>query len=753
MKKVDFSVLVSAAKELDNTKDVETLGIMENIYSEHRYYVAFVGQFSAGKSSLLNCLLERDVLPQNTVETTPVLTYVEYGKEEIAKLFFDDGSVQQIPIDHIKDITVDVQEKVANYQNLEHVEICLNNPLLAKGLVLLDTPGINTIIEKHERLLANALMLACRVFYVSSGSPSKVDISKLCEMTDAGFEVSFVRTHCDLINPSEETMAEVLEDDSKIFENNGLGACDNFHVSNVVSSEWYGGISMLRQSLAILGENTKENFVNDWQGKSEVYAKKYIGQLNLKYQQLEAKKNQDDKYLYSQKELCRKKIELIEDNFEKNVTQFSQRIERTVSEVKNNFDEKFDYFVKKECDVIRAARNIAHNDAEIQALLYNSQSNVLKNSFRYINSNIDPLVGVINGFASVDNLDDCDFDIPEEDSLVEICYENDEEIKECKYQLIELRNKIEDSSEEVDDLEEELKGELSQIVDKIKKLQNEYKELGAYVPQMDRVPEDGIGATKIGESIGEVLDWAMMVLPDGALMKVPKLLKGTKILKALNKAGVTTKTLKNGFKAAEKGLKAVRGIQKTCPTEALDYLSLSHWGKKIGECFEDPPRYEENQEVKIKYLNESERIRGEIQRAQQIAFEKKKLLGVYKNEKDKQRAYLESLKVDEKLVSQKLEEKQQDLQKQARESAITNRLEKCADMFTRMMKSRVVPLVSDYFEKIPGNLETYLMKRYSSQKELAVKEREKLDSLDKMTSDEVVTDMNRISGLLEALQG
>ena len=98
-----FSLLKEANKELNLSDEIKKLEQMEEIYDRKEYIVSFMGQFSAGKSYLINNLLKRDILPQGIVETTPILTYIRYddileGLENCAVLYFQDGSKEKISL-------------------------------------------------------------------------------------------------------------------------------------------------------------------------------------------------------------------------------------------------------------------------------------------------------------------------------------------------------------------------------------------------------------------------------------------------------------------------------------------------------------------------------------------------------------------------------------------------------------------------------------------------------------------------------
>lgn len=74
----------------------------------------YVGEISAGKSSLLNFLIGRDILPTSTLETKSIPCRLRYATEERAKLVDDSGNV-------IEDINYDENENKAALNRLREI--------------------------------------------------------------------------------------------------------------------------------------------------------------------------------------------------------------------------------------------------------------------------------------------------------------------------------------------------------------------------------------------------------------------------------------------------------------------------------------------------------------------------------------------------------------------------------------------------------------------------------------------------------
>jgi hypothetical protein len=111
---------------------------------EGRFYVACLGQFKRGKSSVLNALVGEAVLPTGVVPITTVPTIVRYGSRTAARLRFETGGWTDLPVSEV----VDYVSEEKNPENAKHVaglEIFVSSPLLATGMCFVDTPGLGSV--------------------------------------------------------------------------------------------------------------------------------------------------------------------------------------------------------------------------------------------------------------------------------------------------------------------------------------------------------------------------------------------------------------------------------------------------------------------------------------------------------------------------------------------------------------------------------------------------------------------------------
>ena len=110
---------------------------------EGRFFVACLGQFKRGKSTLVNALLDEPILPCGVAPVTSVVTVVRYGARR-ARVRIGTSSWHEIPITDIGQY-VSESENPQNTKNVSGVEVFSPSPFLERGLCLVDTPGIGSV--------------------------------------------------------------------------------------------------------------------------------------------------------------------------------------------------------------------------------------------------------------------------------------------------------------------------------------------------------------------------------------------------------------------------------------------------------------------------------------------------------------------------------------------------------------------------------------------------------------------------------
>jgi predicted GTPase len=136
--------LAQIAREFGSEGVEEEAKNLSERLMEGRFYVACVGQFKRGKSTLLNALVDDPVLPTGVVPITTVPTVLRYGEDRSARVRFLGGAWKDLgPEDLVQ--YVSEEQNPENMKSVAGVEVFVPSPLLADGMCLVDTPGLGSI--------------------------------------------------------------------------------------------------------------------------------------------------------------------------------------------------------------------------------------------------------------------------------------------------------------------------------------------------------------------------------------------------------------------------------------------------------------------------------------------------------------------------------------------------------------------------------------------------------------------------------
>jgi GTP-binding protein EngB required for normal cell division len=116
--------------------------------AEDRFNLAVVGQFKRGKSTLMNAVLGRDLLPTGLLPLTSAITTLCYGSAERVLLRRQGWTwEQEVPLAQLADWITE-RGNPGNEKGLLEARVELPLPFLRRGLHFIDTPGIGS--ARHE---------------------------------------------------------------------------------------------------------------------------------------------------------------------------------------------------------------------------------------------------------------------------------------------------------------------------------------------------------------------------------------------------------------------------------------------------------------------------------------------------------------------------------------------------------------------------------------------------------------------------
>ena len=166
--------------------------------------VALVGGFKAGKSSFLNSIIGRNILPVAVLPITSVITYIRYGPSDKAQVRFLNGKAKDIQLNELAEFITE-ENNPENTKQVARVDVELADIREYAGLQFVDTPGFgsayihNTLTSEEWLPRIGVAFLAVNVTHPLS----EEDISLLKDLKNHTSEIIILLTKTDLVSSEE----------------------------------------------------------------------------------------------------------------------------------------------------------------------------------------------------------------------------------------------------------------------------------------------------------------------------------------------------------------------------------------------------------------------------------------------------------------------------------------------------------------------------------------------------------------------
>ncbi|MDW8327069.1 MAG: dynamin family protein [Anaerolineales bacterium] len=146
------------------------------------FLIVVVGEFNAGKSTLINALLGEKVMVEGVTPTTARVTLVKWGPEIAEHIVDEDFATVTHPL------------------------------ALLRELNIVDTPGTNAVIRRHERLTGEFVPRSDLVLFITSADRPMTESERqfLERIREWGKKVALVLNKSDILT-TETELAEVRE--------------------------------------------------------------------------------------------------------------------------------------------------------------------------------------------------------------------------------------------------------------------------------------------------------------------------------------------------------------------------------------------------------------------------------------------------------------------------------------------------------------------------------------------------------------
>jgi len=165
----------------------------------NRLDVAVLGRFKAGKSSLLNAMLGRSVLPVDVLPATAIVTRIESGDRDGAKVLFQDNRVEETDLSNL-DGFITEKGNPHNTKGVVRVEIQLEGVPLP-SIRWVDTPGLGSIHTHNTEVSRKWLArVGAALLTISVDQPlSEDDLELLQDLREITPEIIIVLTKVDMV--------------------------------------------------------------------------------------------------------------------------------------------------------------------------------------------------------------------------------------------------------------------------------------------------------------------------------------------------------------------------------------------------------------------------------------------------------------------------------------------------------------------------------------------------------------------------
>ncbi len=196
--------------EIDKTECSTLLASIQ----KQQLVIPVVGNFSAGKSTLLNRFLEKSVLPTAITPETSLATELHYSANERIEAFSNNDEKSESFELNEQSFEV-IKENASKYS---YLKVYLNNEALKNSapLVFVDMPGFDSPISSHTHAILEYLERGVHFVILTSaeeGALTKRMVRELKNLLEFDKDLSFILSKTNLRTPSQvEEVSHYIEE-------------------------------------------------------------------------------------------------------------------------------------------------------------------------------------------------------------------------------------------------------------------------------------------------------------------------------------------------------------------------------------------------------------------------------------------------------------------------------------------------------------------------------------------------------------
>lgn len=137
----DLEKICGQLKMEENKKDLAKL---RQKLADHRFAVGVMGEFKRGKSTVINSLLEQEIMPSDILPCSATMNRVTYDLRPHVVLHMRDGSQKDIPVEELASyVTKLTGENESRAADVDEAVVYYPCRFCQNGVDIVDTPGLN----------------------------------------------------------------------------------------------------------------------------------------------------------------------------------------------------------------------------------------------------------------------------------------------------------------------------------------------------------------------------------------------------------------------------------------------------------------------------------------------------------------------------------------------------------------------------------------------------------------------------------
>ena len=237
-----------AYPKFDFPKVSENFKLTRELIEKGEFNLAVCGKVKNGKSSLINALIGRELLPVCTDVATSRVFKISHSNEEKFYVVYGNGDRKEISQDELatygSQAVINKKGEADIEKTISYIQVFTPMDFLPEGVSMIDTPGIGSTYPHHTAITKQYIKQADAAMFVMNPTPLEdIEVDFLKKIVSVTPGILFVTTKID--QNGNDSVEESLKRNRQIIE-------------TAVGSELPFGISMLKMSSKLLLEAAAE---------------------------------------------------------------------------------------------------------------------------------------------------------------------------------------------------------------------------------------------------------------------------------------------------------------------------------------------------------------------------------------------------------------------------------------------------------------------------------------------------------------